>query len=94
MRRWPRGVRKDRVDVWLKDAAPSLELLHSYNRGGLGWDDFAARYRTEILEDRREVLDELRRLAREHGQVTLLCHERLAPDKHCHRLILLELLKA
>lgn len=92
MRRWPRGVRKDRVDAWLKDAAPSLELLGAYQHRGLAWDDFASQYRKEILEERSTVLKELRQLSREHGQVTLLCHERLARDEHCHRLILLELL--
>lgn len=93
MRRWPRGVRKERVDAWLKDAAPSRTLLDAYHHG-LGWDEFAARYRDEILTDRPGVLDELRRLEREHGSVTLLCFERVPPDEHCHRLVLLDLLKS
>ena len=90
-RQWPRGVRKERVDVWLKDSAPSRALLDAYHHG-LGWDEFAARYRDEILTERPSVLDELRRLEREHGLVTLLCFERLPPNEHCHRLVLLELL--
>ena len=46
----------------------------------------------EILEQRPEVLDELRRLEREHGTVLLLCFERIPPREHCHRLTLIALL--
>jgi uncharacterized protein YeaO (DUF488 family) len=94
MRQWPRGIRRDRIDVWLKDAAPSRELLEAHNHHGLGWDEFFTRYRKEILEERPTVLEELRRLDREHGHVTLLCFERIPPAEHCHRLTLLELLAA
>ena len=27
MRYWPRGVKKDRIDSWIKELAPSKELL-------------------------------------------------------------------
>ncbi|HEX8968095.1 MAG TPA: DUF488 family protein [Chloroflexota bacterium] len=91
-RYWPRGVRGDRVDAWLKDAAPSRDLLRAYRDASLAWDDFEARYRTEILTERPSVLDELRRLEQQHGEVVLLCYERLPPAEHCHRLSLLDLL--
>jgi uncharacterized protein YeaO (DUF488 family) len=92
MRLWPRGVRKDRIDVWLKDAAPSRELLDAYHRGAVAWDEFEAAYRREILEDRPEVVDTLRALAREHPTITLLCFERIPPAEHCHRQTLLAML--
>jgi uncharacterized protein YeaO (DUF488 family) len=94
MRYWPRGVRRDRVDLWLKDAAPSQELLQAYSHEGLRRKDFERRYRSEILHDRPHVLDELRRLERAHGAITLLCHERIPPAEHCHREILAELLRS
>jgi uncharacterized protein YeaO (DUF488 family) len=94
MRQWPRGVRKERVDLWLKDAAPSRELLNAYHHASLPWTDFDARYRAEILEERPSVLEALRALEGEHGTVTVLCYERIPPQEHCHRLILLELLGA
>jgi uncharacterized protein YeaO (DUF488 family) len=90
-RRWPRGVRKERIDFWLKDAAPSPELLDAYHHG-LVWDEFEARYRSEILDERRETLFQLRELEMEHEKVTLLCIERIPPAEHCHRLLLLDLL--
>jgi uncharacterized protein YeaO (DUF488 family) len=92
MRYWPRGVKRDRIDVWIKDAAPSPQLLHDYTHGGQTWDEFERRYRAEILEERPHVLDELRALLEEHGAIQLLCHERMPPNEHCHRLILKDLL--
>ena len=92
MRYWPRGVRRERVDVWIKDAAPSRDLLRAYAHEGLPWTEFEQRYRDEMLRERPEVLEQLRRLSEEHGTLTLLCHERMPPKEHCHRTVLLELL--
>ncbi|MDQ6670325.1 MAG: DUF488 family protein [Chloroflexota bacterium] len=92
MRQWPRGVRKERIDLWLKDAGPSRELLRTYTHAGLPWATFEARYRREMLEERSEVLAHLRGLERAHGTLTLLCHERIPPAAHCHREILVDLL--
>jgi uncharacterized protein YeaO (DUF488 family) len=89
MRYWPRGVKKERVDAWLKDAAPSVALLKAYRHEGLPWSEFEQRYRAEIEEERPAVLDELRALEREHGTITLLCTER---EGNCHRTILRELI--
>jgi uncharacterized protein YeaO (DUF488 family) len=94
MRYWPRGVRRERVDVWLKDAAPSAALLRAYSHAGLPWADFERAYRAEVLEERPHALEQLRALEREHGTLTLLCHERMPPAEHCHRLILQDLLVA
>ena len=92
MRYWPRGVRRERVNLWLRDAAPSSELLHAYRDGKLAWPEFATRYREEILYERPGVLDQLRALEVEHGNLVLMCTERIPPNEHCHRLVLRELL--
>ena len=94
MRQWPRGVRKECVDVWLKEAGPSRALLDAYNHAGLAWEEFAERYRAEMLEERPTVLDQLRDLEKKHGVLTLLCHERMPPSEHCHREVLVDLLRA
>jgi len=93
MRMWPRGVRRDRIDVWLKDAAPSAELLHTFTHAGLPWAEFEQRYGREILDDRPHVLEAILELERQHDDVTLLCHERIPPKEHCHRLVLVDLLR-
>ncbi|MCA1647035.1 MAG: DUF488 family protein [Chloroflexi bacterium] len=92
MRRWPRGVRQNCTDLWLKEAGPSRELLHAYSHQGLAWDQFELRYRAEMLDQRADVLEVIRALEREHGVITLLCHERIPPKEHCHREVLLDLL--
>ncbi len=93
MRQWPRGIRKDRIDVWLKEAGPTRELLRAYTHEGLAWAEFERRYRLEMLEQRPEVLDGLHALEREHAVLTLLCHERIPPAEHCHRQVLVDLLR-
>ncbi len=84
---------RERVDTYLRDAAPSLALLRAYRDGEVDWSEFAQRYREEIVGSRAHVLDELRALEREHGDIVLLCTERIPPAEHCHRLILIELLE-
>jgi uncharacterized protein YeaO (DUF488 family) len=92
MRYWPRGVRRERVDVWLRDAAPSRELLGAFTHGTIDASEFDRRYREEITTERPHVLQQLRQLEREHGALTLLCRERIPPSAYCHRLALVELL--
>ena len=82
MRLWPRGIRRDRVDEWNRDLAPSRELLFSFKRRGLPWADYVTRYWEEIPP---QALDELRRRARRET-ITLLCS---CPDENrCHRGLL------
>jgi uncharacterized protein YeaO (DUF488 family) len=92
MRYWPRGVRKERVDLWLPAAAPSRDLLRRYTHEGLSWDDFEAAYRAE-MQARPEVIERLQQLEQQHGTLVLLCHERIPPQPHCHRRALRELIE-
>jgi len=45
-RLWPRGLSKDaaKVDLWLKDIAPSDELRRWFKHDPLKWDEFKSRY--------------------------------------------------
>ena len=92
MRYWPRRVRRDRVDVWLKDAAPSRGLLRAYTHDAIDAAEFDRRYRHEITSERPHVLRQLHDLEREHASLTLLCRERIPPSTYCHRLALADLL--
>ncbi len=47
-RLWPRGVSKDRIDLWLKDLAPSDALRHEFHGHPDRWDEFCAAYATEL----------------------------------------------
>lgn len=46
-RRWIQGVSKYDLDIWLPDAAPSLQLLCEYRAGYIAGDAFLARYEQE-----------------------------------------------
>jgi uncharacterized protein YeaO (DUF488 family) len=90
-RMWPRGVRKDdpRVGTWCKDVAPSKGLREWYHHDRERFDEFAARYREELLES--PALAELRKLT-ERGVVTLVTATREVDGSHA--AVLAELLGA
>ncbi|HVA35194.1 MAG TPA: DUF488 domain-containing protein [Stellaceae bacterium] len=62
---WPRGVRKAeaRIDVWLKDVAPSTTLRQWFGHDPARWSEFRRRYRAE-LKHRSEALVRLRAMAK------------------------------
>jgi uncharacterized protein YeaO (DUF488 family) len=86
MRLWPRGIRKDRVDLWLKELGPVVALLRAFRAGGLGWAAYRRRYLAGLARpEAQAALAEVRRLARK-GPVTVLCG---CPDEaRCHRSLL------
>jgi len=71
-RLWPRGLSKDRakVDLWLKDVAPSTELRKWFGHDPSRWQEFRRRYHQE-LRRRPEVLQPLLD-AIAHGPVTFI----------------------
>lgn len=51
-RLWPRGLAREkaRVDLWLKELAPSTALRKWFNHEPDKWDEFRRRYRDELLQ--------------------------------------------
>ncbi|SEG15588.1 DUF488 domain-containing protein [Bosea lathyri] len=47
-RLWPRGIARDRVDLWLKDIAPSDMLRKRFHGQPDHWDEFLAAYYAEL----------------------------------------------
>ncbi len=73
-RLWPRGIAKDRarIDLWLKDIAPSHDLRRRFHGKPDDWDAFRAAYAAELAaEAAQAALQELRARLRK-GPVTLL----------------------
>jgi len=68
---WPRGLTKAkaRVDLWLKEVAPSTELRKWFGHEAEKWPEFQKRYRAELSKD---ALESLRKLEKDHKKVTLL----------------------
>ena len=86
-RMWPRGVSRERarLDEWARELAPSSELRKWFHHDPERFDEFRSRYREELRE-RRPLLEELRRRARD-GPVTLLYAAR---DREHNEAVVLE----
>lgn len=71
-RLWPRGLSREkaRVDLWLKELAPSTELRKWFNHDPAKWDEFRQRYQQE-LRQQPAALAQLAELA-DTRPVTLL----------------------
>jgi uncharacterized protein YeaO (DUF488 family) len=86
MRYWPRGVRKEKVDVWFRDLGTSPELIKRWKSGKMTWEEFRKKYLAELKsKDKQETIRELATRAKIE-KVTLLCgcHD----ANRCHRSIL------
>jgi uncharacterized protein YeaO (DUF488 family) len=92
-RLWPRGMKKEaaRVDVWMKDVAPSTALRKWFGHEPEKWSEFQKRYRRE-LERKTEFLAELKKMAKEHGTLTLLYGAK--DEEHNDAVVLASVLKA
>ncbi len=71
-RLWPRGLSKNKikVDLWIKDIAPSTSLRKWFNHDEKKWDEFRLRYFKELEKYNKSVdiiLDKA-----EQGSVILL----------------------
>lgn len=71
-RLWPRGLTKERarVDVWLKDIAPSTPLRKWFAHDPGKWAEFKKRYRAE-LQGKGELVSALEKHATS-GKLTLV----------------------
>jgi uncharacterized protein YeaO (DUF488 family) len=73
-RLWPRGIAKDRarIDLWLKEIAPSHDLRKRFHGKPDDWDAFRAAYAAELAgAEAQAAVRELRARLRD-GPVTLL----------------------
>ena len=89
-RLWPRGLTKEwaKINLWLRDVAPSNELRRWFNHEPKKWDEFKRRYFMELNENEdavRPVLEETSR-----SNVTLLFAAK--DEKHNNAVALREYL--
>lgn len=71
-RLWPRGMSKAvaRVDLWLKEFAPSTELRKWFHADPSDYNEFVSRYRNEIENQQAELIEAVSDW--DHPVVTLL----------------------
>jgi uncharacterized protein YeaO (DUF488 family) len=72
-RLWPRGISKEkaRINLWLKDIAPSNELRAWYHHAPDKWTEFEEKYFQE-LDASHEAVDSLWKEIEEQKKVTLV----------------------
>jgi uncharacterized protein YeaO (DUF488 family) len=71
-RLWPRGLTKEkaRIDLWLKDIAPSTELRKWFGHNPDRWEEFKERYLAELKGNREQI--QLLKQELDTGIVTLV----------------------
>ncbi|MEH7383443.1 DUF488 domain-containing protein [Bacillus sp. JJ1533] len=72
---WPRGISKDaaKLDVWMKEIAPSTELRKEFNHKPERFEEFKEHFIKELQEDeeKQAALEKILRMIKEE-KVTLL----------------------
>jgi uncharacterized protein YeaO (DUF488 family) len=91
-RLWPRGVKKEaaHADVWMKEVAPSDALRKWFGHEPAKWVEFQRTYRAELAQ-KKELLVELRKMAQDHGTLTLLFGAK--DQEHNQAVVLAQVLK-
>jgi uncharacterized protein YeaO (DUF488 family) len=86
MRLWPRGIRKQAIDLWLKELGAGVASLRAWKAGAIDWPEMAKRYVEGLAAPAAAA--ELRQLAAlaKRRTVTILCS--CADESECHRGIL------
>ncbi len=108
MRRWPRGVRRTAIDIWVPTAGPSTDLLTALRAGALAWEQFITRYMEEQEQQRscrvvsyeQGIPHPAEYACRSLDYLAHLAHERgtitvlcWEQDEHCHRFHLVHALE-
>jgi uncharacterized protein YeaO (DUF488 family) len=91
-RLWPRGLTKEKakVDLWLKEIAPSSELRKWFAHDPRKWPEFQSRYMDELKSHGDEL--QLVKEKSAHGPVSLLFAAR--DEQHNEAVLLEKLLKS
>jgi uncharacterized protein YeaO (DUF488 family) len=84
---WPRGVSKEkaRIDLWMKEIAPSDALRKWFGHDPERWEEFQRRYREELQKE-IGLTSHLKQLEKQHGTLTLVFSAR---DEHHNQAVAL-----
>ncbi|MBP6174666.1 MAG: DUF488 family protein [Fermentimonas sp.] len=91
-RLWPRGFSKEdaKVDLWMKEIAPSTELRKWFHHDPDKWMEFQQRYKDELV-NKKELIDQILKLEKEKKVITLLFS---AKDREKNQaMVLIEVLR-
>jgi uncharacterized protein YeaO (DUF488 family) len=91
-RLWPRGLTKEKakVDLWLKDLAPTTELRKWFSHDPAKWTEFQTRYRGELKSNSDQLTLLKQEIAK--GPVTLVYGAK--DEQHNEAVVLQKLLQS
>jgi uncharacterized protein YeaO (DUF488 family) len=91
-RYWPRGISRERLSIteWLRNLAPSKELLFDWKNKNISWEQYTIRYHEEMLHQQTAIRGLANRAM--SSTITLLCFEQ-EEDPCCHRHLLKNLIE-
>ena len=92
MRLWPRGVRKESIDLWLKDVGTSRELIKEWKAGRGTRALYEKRYYSDMRGEVQQALVREIAVYARAGPITLLCS--CKDPNSCHRSLIRKLIEA
>lgn len=84
MSMWPRGVKKEKVDLWIKELGTPREVIKKWKSGKIAWGEVVREYKRVLRKNRTRLLD-IAKLSKE-SEITLLCS--CKDPERCHRSLL------
>ena len=90
-RLWPRGRSKGdlKIDLWLKDLAPSDGLRKWFDHDPVKWQDFQTRYRLELAAKRDTINSVLAQLEKRAVTLVFAAHD----AEHNNAVVLADFLR-
>lgn len=67
---WPRGIKKEQVDLWLKEVGPSTELRNAFGHKAENFQAFVRDYTAELRDN--PAVAQLREIIAKKENVVLL----------------------
>lgn len=85
-RLWPRGLTKEkaRIDIWMKNIAPSTELRQWFGHDPSKWEEFKRRYSEELRTNKVTVAELTEQIKK--GKTTLVYGAK--DELHSHAVVL------
>jgi uncharacterized protein YeaO (DUF488 family) len=88
-RLWPRGMTKQKLRAeWMKDIAPSTDLIKWFGHDPKRWDGFQKKYK-EQLKDKKDLVGILKKISSK-GTLTLVYSAK--DEEHNNAIVLKEVL--
>ncbi|MBI4879824.1 MAG: DUF488 family protein [Planctomycetes bacterium] len=73
-RKWPRGLPRESIDLWVKELGGTAELMRDYKKKKISASSFHARYLAEASDPgRHAAIQDLQRRAMNGKDLILLC---------------------